>query len=521
MMVRPRFSIVTPVYNTRRRHLEECLTSVLSQTFTDWELCVVDDKSPKESVRRTLRRAARLDDRIRIKFRDTNGGIVAASNDGLSMATGDFVVLLDHDDVLEPDALELVNNLLDSDELIDYVYTDESLITEDGRVLERFYKPDWSPERFRHQMYVCHLSVIRRTLMADVGGFREGFDGAQDYDLMFRVTESARRIGHVPHLLYHWRMAKTSVANNASAKPYAYEAGKRAIEAHVKRIGLDADVENVEKYPGNYRLVRRATTDISARLFVSAADWNVEVWGGANKSRASATRQLTKLAGIDIPIELVNESRPFLPEVNQLAQTTQDDVIVVAGPMVEPISPDWVTELLSPFDDPQIGIVSGVTYTPNSLVDHAGYFLNGSYLESNCFRLGIADRGQRAILETKFEMSAVDSGCMAIRRDLFQRLEGFDESLVPTWAAVDFCLRARALGYGIIVNPWVKFFDFSNNDDFARARVRVPKSFREKWRKAFASDPYRPRYPMRMSDESRRPHWQPLGLREFRKQSRE
>ena len=517
LMKQPRFSIITPVYNTRRKHLEQCIASVLNQTFTDWELCLVDDKSPKSHVRRTLKRASKIDSRIRLKFRERNGGIVAASNDGLSMANGQFIVLLDHDDVIEPDALELVDQLLRSDELIDYVYTDESLISEDGELFGRFYKPDWSPERFRHQMYVCHLSVICKRLIDDVGGFREGFDGAQDYDLMFRVTESARRIGHVPHLLYHWRMSKTSVANNAEAKPYAYEAGKRAIEAHLSRIGQDSIVQQIDKYPGNYRVVERAAPRSSVSVFVSAEDWEIDVWGGVTKCRTDATRQIVESADMPVSLHEIDVSRAFLTEVNRIARSTTNEFLVLTGPMLEPITSDWTNELLSLLRGSSVGIVGGVRYTANSLVEHAGYYLNKSYLESVCFRLGIKDCGPRAILETCFEVSAVDWQCMAIRRDLFERLDGFDESLPPRWAAVDLCLRARALGFGVVVNPWVKFFDFTNNDDFARSRFRAPKSLRNTWNEAFLNDPYRPHFPLKMSEESRRPVWKPQLLSDFRK----
>ncbi|MCE2855993.1 MAG: glycosyltransferase [Ilumatobacteraceae bacterium] len=250
---------MTPVYNTGKRVLEECIASVLDQTESDWELCLVDDCSTDPGVRKVLQRAAALDRRIRVHFRSSNGGIVAASNDGLGMALGRYVGLLDHDDVLEPDALEEVFAALTVKPDIDYLYTDEDLLGEDGKTREAFRKPDWSPERFRNQMYVCHFSVIKRELLEAVGGFRPGFDGSQDYDLMLRVTESANVIHHIPKVLYHWRIVEGSVAGDPDAKPYAYTAGENALHDHCERVGIKAIVSSSRSLPGNYTIKRQAS----------------------------------------------------------------------------------------------------------------------------------------------------------------------------------------------------------------------------------------------------------------------
>ena len=252
-------------------------------------------------------------------------------------------------------------------------------------------------------------------------------------------------------------------------------------------------------------------------LLLSNEDWDTEIWGGVRKCRADATERIVGSAGVAVSLYEIDGAQEFPTEVNRLARSNSDEFLILVGSMVEPISSDWATEMLSPLRQPSVGIVGGVRYTANSLVEHAGYYLNKSYIESICFRLGIKDRGQRAILETSFEVSAIDCKCMAIRRDLFERLGGFDESLPARWAAIDLCLRARALGFHVIINPWAKFFDFANNDDFARSRVRVPKNFRGVWSQAFIDDPYRPHYPLKMSDESRRPHWQAQGLSAFKK----
>ncbi len=220
----PRFSIVTPVYDPPEAILRATVRSVVAQSFADWELCLVDDASPSPHVARVLAELAASDPRIRVATRDANGGIVAASQDAVGLAGGEFLALLDHDDELHPDALRLVDEALRATPEADYAYTDEDKIDAQGRRSGPFYKPDWSPERLRTQMYTCHLSVLRASLVAEVGGFREGSEGSQDWDLVLRVTERARAVVHVPHVLYHWRTLDTSTAGRGeAAKPYAYD----------------------------------------------------------------------------------------------------------------------------------------------------------------------------------------------------------------------------------------------------------------------------------------------------------
>ena len=246
----PRFSILTPVYETPEDVLRKMLRSVLAQTCEDWELCLVDDGSKQGHVREILERARALDPRIRVQLNPDNGGIVAASNDALAMARGEFVAMLDHDDELHPDALTLVGEALDRTPEADYVYTDEDKIDRRGRHSSPFFKPDWSPERMRTQMYTCHLSVMRRSLVEEVGGFDQRFEGSQDWDLVLRVTERARAVLHVARILYHWRILETSAAGGEEAKPWAFEAGQRAVQAHCERIGLQARVELDDEDPG-------------------------------------------------------------------------------------------------------------------------------------------------------------------------------------------------------------------------------------------------------------------------------
>ncbi len=250
MTTQPRFSIITPVHDPTPSDLHAMLASVRAQRYERWEHCIVDDGSTLPHVGSALREAAGADSRVKVRRLDSPNGISAASNAALAMATGEFVAFLDHDDALHRDALAEVDAAISEHDDVDYVYTDEDKIDVAGRHCDPFLKPDWSPERMRAQMYTCHLSVIRRALVEEVGGLRPEFDGSQDWDLVLRISERARRIVHVPRVLYSWRTTPGSTAGDVDAKPYASDAARRAVAQHARRIGLQCDVEISPDLPG-------------------------------------------------------------------------------------------------------------------------------------------------------------------------------------------------------------------------------------------------------------------------------
>ncbi|MFM8620574.1 MAG: glycosyltransferase family 2 protein, partial [Candidatus Nanopelagicaceae bacterium] len=256
----PLFSIITPVYEPPRRGFEECIESVFGQVCGEWEWCLVEDRSPREWVRDRLRALEAEDARIQVAYRESNGGIVAATNDALALATGTFIALLDNDDELEPDALEVMAELIASEPDLDYAYSDELVWSVGINRYVRLWKPGWSPERMRSQNYANHLSVFRKSLVHEVGGYRAGFDGAQDHDLVLRVGEQARVIRHVPRSLYRWKVAPGSTVSSPEAKTYAFDAGVRAVQEHCDRVGIDAIVGHGPS-PGVYRVRRRVQGD--------------------------------------------------------------------------------------------------------------------------------------------------------------------------------------------------------------------------------------------------------------------
>ncbi len=249
---RPTFSLIVPVYNTDERWLRRCLDSVLAQLYPDWELCIADDASTDPTVRKVLEEYKARDARIRVVFRQENGHISASSNSALEMATGEFVALLDHDDELAENALYENAVLLNEHPDADMIYSDEDKITEEGKRHSPFFKPDWSPDTFLSQMYTCHLGVYRTELVRRIGGFRVGFEGSQDYDLVLRLTDKTEKIYHIPKVLYHWRTIHGSTALAHESKNYAYKAGLKAIKEALDRRNEGGWVENVVNYPGQY-----------------------------------------------------------------------------------------------------------------------------------------------------------------------------------------------------------------------------------------------------------------------------
>jgi GT2 family glycosyltransferase len=273
----PRFSIITPVYNPPRDAFELCVRSVLEQTNSDWEWCLANDASPDDWVAPRLRELQLSDSRIRVVDRVTNGGIVAASNDAIALARGEFLVLLDNDDELHRETLRVVAHALDGAPSCDYLYSDENKISPDGVHFDDFAKPRWSPERLLAQNYTSHLSVLRRSIVERVGRFRSGFDGSQDYDLVLRVIEQARQVVHVPKVLYHWRTLPTSTASAASAKPYAFVAALKALREHLDRTGLQAEVSEAGPSLAQVRRVNRHHPPLT--VIVPVDDARRRIWG--------------------------------------------------------------------------------------------------------------------------------------------------------------------------------------------------------------------------------------------------
>ena len=467
------FSIVTPVYEPPLDVLKACIESVIDQDFDDWELILVDDFSPTESGPIVIGHYAQDDPRIRLIERDTNGHIAVASNDGVEAASGEFIALLDHDDLLAPTALSRVAAAIAAYDDVDYVYTDEDKVGEDGWTYSTFHKPDWSPERLRGQMYSSHLSVLRTSLVREVGGFRQGFEGSQDHDLVLRVTEKARRVVHVPEVLYHWRAVEGSTAVDIEAKPYANDAGLRAVQEHLDRVGIRARaVAGAES--GRYTVERVLDPARRISVVVPTMGQSAVIQGESRFLVVDAVRSaLARTDHEDIEVVVVHDTptpQRVLDELHEVAgdrlvlvpfdapfnfstkinlgvSHATGDRLVFLNDDVEAISQGWLEQLVAPLDEPDVGLTGSKLYYADQTVQHAGHaYFNGGY--HHPFRFRTRDEaGPFGELLVSREVTGVTAACAAMRRDTYFEVGGFTETLPGNFNDVDLCYKVAAAGY--------------------------------------------------------------------------
>lgn len=477
----PKLSIITPVYNTPERWLRSSLDSILAQLYPHWELCLADDASTKPHVREVLEEYRARDPRIKVVYRSANGHISAASNSALELATGEFCVLFDHDDMLPKYALYWVAEEIVAHPDCALIYSDEDKITVKGERFEPYFKPDWNPDLFLSHNLISHLGVYRTSLVRQVGGFRVGLEGSQDHDLALRCVEQVkpRQIRHIPRVLYHWRMIPGSTAIDVSEKPFAVTAGQRAIRDHLARLGIAADVDEA-LIRGMYRvryhlpdppplvslimptrnglaLVKQALDSIFAKTTYPAFEVIV-IDNGSDDRDTLAYLAEQQQAG---RIRVLRDERPFnFSALNNHAVRTaaRGNVLGFINNDIEVISPDWLSELVSHALRPSIGAAGARLLYPNNTIQHAGVVLIGGVAGHAFQGLQANDAGfcGRAFLIQDF--SAVTAAAMVMRREVFDAVDGFDESLEVAFNDVDLCLRLNAAGYYNIWTPYAELY---------------------------------------------------------------
>jgi GT2 family glycosyltransferase len=514
----PRFSVVTPVYDPPVDVLRATIRSVTEQTFTDWQLVLVDDCSPSTFVLAALDEAAAADPRITVVRRETNGGIVAASNDALAAATGEFVALLDHDDELHPDALRLVDEALRAEPEADYAYTDEDKIDEHGRRTGPFYKPDWSPERLRTQMYTCHLSVLRRTLVDEVGGFHADFEGSQDWDLVLRVTERARKVVHVPHVLYHWRLLATSTAaGGEAAKPYAYEAGTRALQAHCERIGLPATVERDLEHSGVYHLRPALTEQPSVSIVIPTNGGTREVRGEVIPLVVHCVRSIVEtstytnydlvvVADGDTPPPVLDQVRAiagdrltvvpydhpfnFSDKINMGALASEGEHLLMLNDDMEVVTPGWLERLVMYSGFPGIGAVGAKLLFGDGRLQHVGVMMRGA-APGHLFRgFGNDFSGYANVVRVANNYSAVTGACLMTPRSVFDEVGGLSLAFPLSFNDVDYCLKVQTLDQRVVYDPDTVLYHFESSSRSSRVDDWELEMFQRRWRHVTMRDRY-------------------------------
>ncbi len=499
----PLISIITPTFNTPNEWLQAAIESVRAQVYENWELILIDDASTKSPA---FDRLTTGDPRIRVLRRESSGGISAASNDGLKLATGEFIGILDHDDTLEPDALFRAVELLQTHRDADLIYSDEDKITDAG-LDAPFLKPDWSPDLFLSYNYICHFTIVRRALLEQVGGFRSEFDGSQDYDLFLRIVEKTQRIHHIPRVLYHWRRTATSTADNIRRKPEALEAGRKAIDEHLQRRGepgyvaidwrthcywVKREIKHARKISiiiatrDRIPLLSRCIETLTAKT--SYGEYEIVI-----VDNDSATEEAREYFA-QTPHRVLRYEGPFnFSAMNNLAvEQTDSPWLLFLNNDVEIIESEWLTAMVEHVQRPEIGAVGARLIYPNETIQHAGVVLGVGGIAEHAFKnFGAEDPGVCRQLQITRNYSAVTGACLLTRREVFDEVGGFDEAQLPvTFSDVDLCLKMRRAGYLIVYTPFAKLIHHESATRHRSAEPRESDTIRQRWADVIARDPY-------------------------------
>jgi glycosyltransferase involved in cell wall biosynthesis len=519
----PLISILLPVYNIPEPFLRAAIGSVQKQLYPKWELCVADDHSPNARVREIIEEYAREDDRIKYVFRDKNGHIAAASNSAASLATGDFIGFLDHDDELREHALYMVVEELNRNPLTDLIYSDEDKITENGVRHDAYFKSDWNPELLLGHNCVCHFSVVRASLFRKLGGFRSGFDGAQDWDLALRIAENTdpERIRHIPHVLYHWRVIDGSTAKNTSQKPYVIAAQLKAVSEHLVRRGdLGAVVEPVSaiscmrvryQVPTPEPLVSiivptRNQVDLLSECIDGVLNKtqykNIEVVIVDNGSDDPETIDYMKIAmDCDSRVNVYRNSEPFNYSRlnNRAVEIANGEIICFLNNDIQVVNPEWLSEMVSQVVRESIGAVGAKLLFPDRTIQHVGVVVG------MCGSAGHISKGSpgyslgyycRSVLPQN--MTAVTAACMLVKKSVFNQVGGFDEeSLAIAFNDVDLCLKIRKAGHLIVFTPYAELIHHESAscgyEDTPEKRARFNAGMQvmqTRWGQTLLNDPY-------------------------------
>jgi glycosyltransferase involved in cell wall biosynthesis len=495
--VRPRISVVMPVYNTPEPLLREAIASVRAQAYDNWELCIADDKSTAPHVRSVLEAESAADPRIKIAWRQTNGHISEASNSALALATGDWVAMLDHDDLLRPHALYCLAEAINRRPDAEIIYSDEDKIDGNGERFDPYFKPDFSIDLFYGQNYLNHLTAHRRANIAAVDGWRKGFEGSQDYDLTLRILErvDANRIVHIPLVLYHWRAAEGSTARDIGEKGYAFHAGFRALEDHIGRMGLAARVAEVPGTP-YYRVRYEApapqplvsiiipTRDGAAildqcltSLFTGRSYENIEVIVVDNGSVEAETFALfQRWQGQEPRLRVLAYDQPFnYSAINNFAVAqASGEFVCLMNNDIEIIDRDWLSEMMSFAVQPDVGCVGAKLLYPNGQIQHAGVVLGVGGVAGHSHKFAAGDApGYFSHLLLPRTVSAVTAACLVVRKAIYEEVGGLDaEALAVAFNDVDFCIKVRNAGYR---NVWTPFARMIHHESLTRGAETTPE----------------------------------------------
>ncbi|MDX8389745.1 MAG: glycosyltransferase [Mariprofundaceae bacterium] len=514
----PLISVLMPVYNPEVAFLEEAINSVRDQRYQNWELCIADDASTDSKVRKVLEAAMRSDARIKVLFRETNGHISAASNSALTLVEGEFVALMDHDDLLPPHALYMVADYLNNKRDIDIIYSDEDKVDVKGRRFDPHFKPDWNFDLFLSQNYISHLGVYRTALIRNVGGFREGFEGSQDYDLCLRCVKQteAEKIVHIPFVLYHWRASPGSTAVSAAEKSYAEDAALKSVKAFTTDMNVDEVVTG--KYPTTYRVKYRLPDmpplisiiiptrngyDILHTCIESIKEKtdypNYEILIVDNQSDDPIVLRYFKQLEKEGTARVIAYDKPFnYAAINNYAATfSTGSVLALLNNDLEVINSDWLSEMVSHVLREEIGVVGAKLYYGDGRIQHGGVITGIGGVAGHAHKYFPKDApGAFYRLHLTQALSAVTGACMLIRREVFDAVGGLDENLAVAFNDIDFCLKVREKGFRNLWTPYAELFHHESvsrgSEDTVEKQQRFAgeiQQIKKRWGQSLMEDP--------------------------------
>lgn len=517
----PKISIAMPVYNVEEKWLRLCIDSILNQVYTNWELCMADDASTDPNVKKILTEYQQLDERIRVVFREQNGHISEATNSALAIATGEFVALLDNDDELAINAFYEVVKVLNENPELDLIYSDEDKIDMDGNRSDPAFKPDWSPDLLLGTNYISHLGVYRRSILEEIGGFRKGYEGSQDYDLVLRFTEKTtkERIKHIPKVLYYWRMLPTSTAVDQGSKGYAFEAGLRAVQDALVRRGINGhathgaanglydvyyDIESeklvsiIIPTKNGYKDVQRCVSSIIEKTTYK----NYEIIMADNGSTDPKMHELYAEFEQQLPgrffVESIDIPFNFSTINNRAAKKAHGEYLLFLNNDTEVITENWLTLMVSFAQQERIGCVGAKLLYPNNTVQHAGVILGlGGVAGHGHYGYPHGDLGYFGRLAINVNYSAVTAACLLMKKADFDAVGGFEEAFTVAFNDVDLCLKVQALGRDNVWLHEAELYHFESQtrgyDDKGKKKKRFEQEkvmMEEKWGPLIENDPF-------------------------------
>lgn len=496
----PLISVAVPAYRTPEKFLAQMIDSLLAQTYGNWELCIANGSPEDSAMKKVLEEYTKKDSRIRVSELTENKGIAGNTNAALEMAQGEFVGLLDHDDLLAPNALYEIVRALDEDRNLDAVYTDEDKVTTElDEHFQPHLKPDFNLDLLRSNNYICHFFVVRHSIVQKVGGFCQEFDGAQDHDFIFRCIETAEKVGHIPEILYHWRTHKASTADNPASKMYAFDAGKRAIEAHLKRTGTEGIVSHTPdlgffrvKYPVQGQPLvsviipnkdEKETLKACIDSIREKTEYpNYEIIIVENNSTTDEIFQYYKELSQDPRIRLLRWKKEFnYSAINNYGVChANGEYLLFLNNDVTVITPGWIKELLGVCQRPEVGAAGVKLIYPDNTIQHAGCVIGLGGIAGHMFVDMPANRTgylhKASILQ---DMSAVTAACMMMKRTAFEEAGGFTEKLSVAFNDVDLCLKVRKNHKLIVYDPYVQLYHMESKTRGAEDNKEKVRRFQE------------------------------------------